>query len=218
MVPGAGGWAAAARHRPIMQQKIELLWPTSTDSQLRAGIHRVLHDVAESGGAIGYLSPPTTADTDAWLAEILIAVRSGDAALVLAVVDLRVQATGLWRRRPETVYAHSADIEKVMAHPSARGLGLGRLIVTALIDNARGAQLETLALSVRGNNHGAIELYGQLGFREWGRQPNVIEVGNERYDDVRMTLDLGHAANIIRCGSRSGGSGSSPRRRQTPKL
>jgi ribosomal protein S18 acetylase RimI-like enzyme len=26
----------------------------------------------------------------------------------------------------------------------------------------------------RGNNHGAIELYEQLGFREWGRQPNVI--------------------------------------------
>ena len=149
-----------------MEPKIELLWPASLDSQLRAGTHRVLHDVAESGGAIGYLSPPTTADTDAWLEEILIAVRAGDAALVLAVVDHRLQATGLWRRRPEIVYAHSADIEKVMAHPSARGLGLGRLIVTALVGNARDAQLETLALSVRGNNHGAIELYEQLGFRE----------------------------------------------------
>lgn len=201
-----------------MQPKIELSWPTSADPQLRAGIHRVLRDVAESGGAIGYQSPPTTADTDAWLEEILIAVRSGDAALALAVVDLRLQATGLWRRRPETGYAHSADIEKVMAHPSARGLGLGRLIVTALIANARDAQLETLALSVRGNNHGAVELYEQLGFREWGRQPNVIEVGNERYDDVRMALDLGHAANIIRCGSRPGGSGSSLRREHAPEL
>ena len=146
----------------------------------------MLHDVAGSGGAIGYLSPPTTADTDAWLEEILIAVH-GDAALVLGVVDHRLQATGLWRRRPEIVYAHSADIEKVTAHPSARGLGLGRLIVTALIDSARDAQLETLALSVRGNNHGAIELYEQLGFREWGSRqgPNVIEVGgNELLNDV----------------------------------
>lgn len=201
-----------------MPPKIELLWPASPDSQLRAGIHRVLRDVAESGGAIGYLSPPTTADTDAWLEEILIAVRAGDAALVLAVVDHRLQATGLWRRRPEIVYEHSADIEKVMAHPSARGLGLGRLIVTALIGNARDAQLETLALSVRGNNHGAIELYEQLGFREWGRQPNVIEVGNERYDDVRMALDLGHASSIILRGSQPGGSGSSPRRKNASKL
>ena len=202
---------------PIMQPKIELLWPARPDSQLRAGTHRVLHDVAESGAAIGYLSPPAAADTDAWLEEILIAVRAGDAALVLAVVDHRLQATGLWRRRPEIVYAHSADIEKVMAHPSARGLGLGRLIVTALIDNARDAQLETLALSVRGNNLGAIELYEQLGFREWGRQPNVIEVGNERYDDVRMALDLGHAPNVILRGSQPGGSGSSPRRKHTSK-
>jgi ribosomal protein S18 acetylase RimI-like enzyme len=202
---------------PVMRPTIELQWPASSDPQLRAGTHRVLHDVAESGGAIGYLSPPTTADTDAWLEEILIAVRAGDAALVLAVVDHRLQATGLWRRRPEIVYEHSADIEKVMAHPSARGLGLGRLIVTALIDNARDAQLETLALSVRGNNLGAIELYEQLGFREWGRQPNVIEVGNERYDDVRMALDLGHASNIILRGSRLGGSGASPRRKHTSK-
>ena len=111
------------------------------------------------------------------------------------------------------VFAHSADIQKVMAHPDARGLGLGRLIVTALIDSASDADIETLALGVRGNNHGALELYEQLGFRVWGRQKNVIEVGNERFDDVRMFLDLGRSQNVILRGSESGGPGSSPRRR-----
>jgi ribosomal protein S18 acetylase RimI-like enzyme len=195
-----------------MTPKIELLWPTRADTQLRAEIHHVLHDVTELGGAIGYLSPPTTAETDAWLDEILLAVRSGNAAFVVALVDRRVEGTGLWRRRPDIVFAHSADIEKVMAHPHTRGLGLGRLIVSALIDSAKDAELETLALGVRGNNHGAIELYEQLGFHEWGRQPNVIEVGNERYDDVRMSLDLGRGPTVILRGSEPGGSGSSPRR------
>jgi ribosomal protein S18 acetylase RimI-like enzyme len=194
-----------------MNQKIELLWPTRADTRLRAEIHRVLHDVAELGGAIGYLSPPTKAETDAWLDETLAAVGSGNAALVVALVDQRVEATGLWRRRPDIVFAHSADIEKVMAHPHARGLRLGHVIVTALIDSAKDAELETLALGVRGNNHGAIELYERLGFREWGRQPNVIEVGDERYDDVRMSLDLGCGPNVIRRGSESGGPGFSPR-------
>jgi len=195
-----------------MPTKIELLWPTRADTQLRAEIHRVLHDVTELGGAIGYLSSPTKTETDAWLDDVLLAVRSGNAAFVVALVDRRVEATGLWRRRPDTVFAHSADIEKVMAHPRTRGLGLGRLIVSALIDSASDAEIETLALGVRGNNHGAIELYEQLGFREWGRQPNVIEVGNERYDDVRMSLDLGRGPNIILRGSEPGGPGSSPRR------
>jgi ribosomal protein S18 acetylase RimI-like enzyme len=194
-----------------MKPKIEVLWPTRADTRLRTEIHRVLHDVAELGGAIGYLSPPTKAETDAWLDETLAAVRSGNAALAVALVDQRVEATGLWRRRPDIVFAHSADIEKVMAHPHARGLRLGHLIVTALIDSAKDAELETLALGVRGNNHGAIELYEQLGFHEWGRQPNAIEVGNERYDDVRMSLDLGRSQNVILRGSDSGGCGSSPR-------
>ena len=48
-----------------------------------------------------------------------------------------------------------AVIAKVMAHPDARGLGLGRRVVSALVDNARDTDLELLTLGVRGNNHGA---------------------------------------------------------------
>jgi L-amino acid N-acyltransferase YncA len=197
-----------------MQPNIDLSWPTDLDARLRTEVHRVIHAVAELGGAIGYLSPPTVEQTDAWLAEVFAAVRSGDAALAVASVDRRVEAIGTWRRRSHVVYAHTADVEKVMAHPHARGLGLGRLIVTALIDNAREAEIETLALGVRGNNHGAIELYEQLGFREWGRHPNVIEIGNERYDDVWMTLDLGRGPHVALRASAAGGPGYSPRRRQ----
>jgi ribosomal protein S18 acetylase RimI-like enzyme len=196
----------------IVPPKIELLWPTGADARTRTEIHRILHDVAEQGGAIGYLSPPARAETDAWLDGVLAAVRAGDAAFTVALVDGTAQATGLWRRRTVKVFAHSAEVEKVMAHPSARGLGLGRMIVAALVEDARAAGLETLALGVRGNNEGAIALYERLGFREWGRQPNVIEVGDERYDDVRMALDLGRAPGVVLRGSGPGGPGSSPRR------
>lgn len=77
----------------------------------------MLHDVTELGGAIGYLSPPAKAETDAWLDELLLAVRAGNAAFVVALVGGRAEATGLWRRRPDIVFAHTADIEKVMVHP-----------------------------------------------------------------------------------------------------
>jgi hypothetical protein len=95
---------------PIMQPKIELLWPASTDSQLRAGIHRVLHDVAESGGAIGYLSPPTTADTDAWLEEILV---SAPKVHLQAVTRITGQLLAGWASLWYVVRPSRYDAEKV---------------------------------------------------------------------------------------------------------
>ncbi|MER7415514.1 GNAT family N-acetyltransferase [Micromonospora peucetia] len=191
---------------------VELHWPAAADRQLRAEAHRVLHAVAERGGAIGYAAPPGRTETDAWLDAVLGAVGAGDAALVLAVLDDRVVGTGTWRRGPKPFFAHYADLEKITTHPAARGRGIGRLVTGALIDDARKAGIETLALGVRGNNHGAIELYERLGFREWGRLPNAIEVGDERYDDVRMCLDLGREPHVVLRGSALGGPGSSPRR------
>lgn len=196
-----------------MQPTVELMWPAQADTQLSIEIHRVLRDVAERGDAIGYLSPPTRSDTDSWLERTLTAVQSGNAALAIALVEGTVQATGLWCRSPHAMFTRCATLEKVMAHPGARGLGLGRLIVNALTDNARTAGLETLDLGVRGNNHGAIQLYEQLGFHEWGRRRNVIEVGNERYDEIRMTLHLGYSRGTVLRGSQPDGPGSSPRRR-----
>ncbi|HEX4221547.1 MAG TPA: GNAT family N-acetyltransferase [Pseudonocardiaceae bacterium] len=191
---------------------IELGWPSELDDELSIGVHRVLHDVVTSGGAVGYLSPPDRAASDKWLADLLDSVRAGDAALALARVDGQVAAFGCWRRNPWEALAHSAEIQKVMAHPDARGLGLGRLVVGGLIDNARGTDLEILLLGARGNNHGVIELYEDFGFQVHGRAPNVVEVGNLRFDSVEMHLVLGRAPEVILRGSLPGGPGSSPSR------
>lgn len=188
------------------------MWPARINTRLSIEIHRVLHDVAECGDAIGYLSPPARSETDPWLEQMIAAARSGNAALAAVLVEGTIQAIGLWRRSPHPLFSRSAAIEKVMAHPSARGLGLGRLVVNALTDHARSAGLETLELNVRGNNHGAIQLYEELGFHEWGRRANVVEVGNERYDMVHMMRHLGHDTSVVHRGSAPGGPGWSPRR------
>ena len=195
-----------------MPPQIEVLWPRRADAASADAVHRVLHDVAELGGAIGYLVPPAPPETGGWLEQVLVEVRAGDAALAVARVDGVVQALGLWRRCPDEVFAHSAEVQRVVAHPSVWGQGLGRLIVGALIDDARRAGIETLDLGVRGNNHGAIELYESLGFRVWGRRPNVVEVGDDRYDEVRMVLTLGHSPGTVLRGSLPGGAGWSPPR------
>lgn len=188
---------------------IDLTWPTEATDDLRAAVHRLLHDVVADGGAVGYLDPPSRDQTDDWLADTL----GADGALVLATVDGVVRAMGTWRRESAAVFRHSAELGKVMAHPSARGLGLGRRVVAALIEHARAAGIEILTLGVRGNNHGSIQLYEELGFRESGRLPNRIAVGDERFDDVHMMLQLGHPPGTRLHGSAAGGLGSTPPRR-----
>ncbi|GAA3538280.1 hypothetical protein GCM10022419_017820 [Nonomuraea rosea] len=190
----------------------ELTWPDTPDEALLSAVNRVMRAVVELGGAVGYSAPPGREATDPWLESLLKSVRDGDARLALAVVDGTVQGMGLWRRDPAIVFAHTAELGKIMAHPEARGLGLGRLVVSALVGDAREAGIETMTLGVRGNNFGAIELYESLGFREWGRLPNAIEVGRQRFDSVHMYLELGRPADVVLHGSAAGGPGSSPKR------
>ncbi|NUP01973.1 MAG: GNAT family N-acetyltransferase [Nonomuraea sp.] len=196
--------------------KTDLTWPETAGEPVLAAVHRVLHAVVELGGAVGYLRPPSREETDPWVESTLAAVRDGEARLALATVDGTVEGMGLWRRSDEAVFRHSAEVAKVMAHPAARGLGLGELVVAGLVDDARKAGIETLTLRVRGNNYGAIALYERLGFREWGRLPNAVEVGEWRFDHVNMYLELDRPPGVILHGSAPGGPGASPARPSAP--
>ncbi|GAB2971968.1 GNAT family N-acetyltransferase [Saccharothrix stipae] len=193
--------------------EIDLSRPSVADEKLRAEVHEVLHAVVAAGGAIGWREPPGRAETDAWLDGVLGS--PGDGALVVARVDGVLRGTATWRRAGSEVFEHMAEVRRVAAHPAARGLGLGARLVRAVVEDARAAGLEVLTLGVRGNNHGAIQLYESLGFREWGRLPNVIAVGDVRFDDVRMYLPLGHREGVVLHGSAPGGLGSSPPRYQS---
>ncbi|MCC8243773.1 GNAT family N-acetyltransferase [Saccharothrix luteola] len=190
--------------------EIDLSWPLVADERLRSEVHEVLHAVVAAGGAIGWREPPGRAETDAWLDSVLAS--PADGALVVARVDGVLRGTATWRRSESEVFEHMAEVRRVTAHPAARGLGLGARLLGAVIEHARAAGLEMLTLGVRGNNHGAIQLYESLGFREWGRLPNVISVGDFRFDDVRMYLPLGHREGVVLHGSAAGGLGSSPAR------
>ncbi len=60
---------------------------------------------------------------------------------------------------------HVVDLTKIMVHPQARGLGLGRTVMDALIERADGYGAELLTLGVRGNNHGGRLPYCEMSLR-----------------------------------------------------
>jgi ribosomal protein S18 acetylase RimI-like enzyme len=191
-----------------------LVWPKGMTDELARQSHALIGAVTELGGAIGWMTPPTRAETDEWLAGVFAGIAAGDGALCTAWRDGQLVAMGAWVRDPAPYFGHLAELVKIMVDPGARGGRLGRLVTRALIANAAAAGIETLVLGVRGNNHLAIQLYEELGFTQWGLLPGVIEVGDERFDDVRMYLRLSRPAHLILRGSHPSGPGSSPRRRR----
>ena len=59
-----------------------------------------------------------------------------------------------------------AEVKRVWAAPSVRGLGLGRRIMAGLEDRARSAGVRTVRLDTNGNLTEAIGLYRKVGYRE----------------------------------------------------
>jgi ribosomal protein S18 acetylase RimI-like enzyme len=195
-----------------VSEDVRLTWTTEPDGDLAAQVHRLIAAVVELGGAIGWMSVPPPAQTGAWLAGALAAVAVGDGALCTGWQDGQLVAMGMWRRDEAGYMPHTAELVKIMVDPRARGQRLGRRVTDALVAHATEAGLETLVLGVRGNNHLAIQLYQEAGFEVWGRLPDVIEVGGERYDDVRMYRKVGQHPGLVLRGSGPHGPGSSPRR------
>jgi ribosomal protein S18 acetylase RimI-like enzyme len=168
------------------------------------GLTDLVQAVAGTGGAVGWLTVPSDEAVASWLSGLLAA----GARLAVATEDGRVLACAALVRRPAGVHHGLADVTKVMTHPAGRRRGAGRAVTAWVVEAARADGVELLALGVRGNNHGAQRLYAGLGFVVTGRRPDALSVGDERFDEVLMHLDLRSGPQgLVRHGSRAEGPG-----------
>ena len=133
---------------------------------------------------------PDRAETADWLTGIAAEVAAGRTRMAMVGADGRVEALGRWTWYAKPAVAVNGEVLQVMVHPDGRGRGLARLLLGALVDDARAHGVETLTLDVRGNNHAAMALYETFGFEVCGRLPDFVAVGDERWDRVLYRLDL----------------------------
>jgi ribosomal protein S18 acetylase RimI-like enzyme len=81
--------------------------------------------------------------------------------------------------------AHTGDIGAMYVRDAARGTGLADALMTALLDHAS-TVVEQVQLTVNAENERAIRFYKRHGFREIGRIPRSLHVGDRYYDDLLM--------------------------------
>lgn len=84
--------------------------------------------------------------------------------------------------------ARDADVQTIAVAAASRGRGDGRMLLTALLDEAARRRVAEVFLEVRADNPVAQALYVSEGFAEIGRRPRYYQPDD--VDAIVMRLDL----------------------------
>lgn len=109
--------------------------------------------------------------TEATFRELL---RRSDAVVIGAEIDGRlVGYAAFW------VVVDQGELGNIAVAPDRRGQGVGKKLLEAVIEEARGRAVRELFLEVRVSNDTAQRLYESHGFREVGRRKNYYSAPTE---------------------------------------
>lgn len=89
-----------------------------------------------------------------------------------------------------SVSAQEGHIMNICVQPDARGAGLGRKLLQALMDYAQEQQADTIFLEVRPSNKSAIRLYRDMGFNEIGVRKDYYPAEQGREDALVFACHL----------------------------
>jgi L-amino acid N-acyltransferase YncA len=151
-----------------------------------AAIARIYNEGIEDRVATFETEPRTPDDIDAWLEECvpLIVVEEGGAIVAWAAAH---------PYRARAAYAGVGEFSVYVAR-SARGRGLGRAAVSALIDECERRGLWKLVSRVFPENEASLALCHSLGFREVGVYRRHAKLDGEWRDVVIVERLIGEAA------------------------
>lgn len=86
---------------------------------------------------------------------------------------------------------HKGNIYGVYVTAPHRSKGIGRALVTALLERAkRDSSLEQILLAVASGQNAARELYRRCGFETYGTEPRALKVGETYIDEELMILRI----------------------------
>ncbi len=123
---------------------------------------------------------------DGWLREI----DSGLMTTLLALADDELVGYASLDRNQRQWSSHVAEI-RVVVSESARGQGLGRLLVEQAFQAAVAAGIEKLMARMTPDQKGAVAAFEGLGFRPEGlMRDHVRDLAGEKHDLLVMALDI----------------------------
>ncbi|MFJ5029743.1 GNAT family N-acetyltransferase [Streptomyces sp. NPDC088560] len=139
----------------------------------RAGeLAELLADTVSDGASVGFLAPLGHAEAAAWWRERAAAAAAGQLAVWAAVADTgRVAGTVSLAHPDKPNSRHRAELVKLMVHRSARGRGLGRLLLATAEEAAAATGITLLHLDTETDSP-AEHLYRSAGWTRAGVIPD----------------------------------------------
>jgi ribosomal protein S18 acetylase RimI-like enzyme len=108
-----------------------------------------------------------------------------------AFIDGRLVGTAGFLRNQTLKRKHKGRVWGMYVADSARGQGLGRALLGALLERVRQLpDLEEVQLSVAAGQAAAQNLYASFGFKCYGRELRALGVGEQFVDEDYMALNL----------------------------
>ena len=91
-------------------------------------------------------------------------------------------------------HAHKGRLWGMYVRSAARKSGLGKILVAAVLDHARG-RVEMVQLTVVSENEAACRLYKAMGFIEYGFEKRALKQDGRYYDEFLMVNFLDEGSN-----------------------
>jgi GNAT superfamily N-acetyltransferase len=174
---------------------VEYRWlsaPSQVDDNLSAQLVDCWWKVSNAGGAVGFpFLPVDVADVSAALDELVQSLDPTGRSLLVAVDNDMLLGWLVLERNPSRLRSHWARVLRVQTSLAARGLGMGRALMSEVARIAReDLRLEQLHIEVRGGQ-GLEAFYQACGWQEVGRWPGALRLGpDDDRDEILMVLAL----------------------------
>ncbi len=145
----------------------------------------VVVDCVEGGASVSFMPPFAQADGLAFFRKVANSVAAGDTVLLVAKLDGRIVGTVQLGLDTPPNQPHRADVKKMLVHRSARGRGVGALLMARIEDEAKRCGRWLLVLdTVPGDN--GYRLYKRAGWTECGLIPNYALFPDGRLCDTAL--------------------------------
>jgi RimJ/RimL family protein N-acetyltransferase len=118
----------------------------------------------------------------------------GRADIFGGFLDGRLMGIAGFAAQEGAKHAHKGLLWAMYVRSAARKSGLGKILVAAVLDHARG-RVEMVQLTVVSENEAARRLYEAMGFIEYGFERRALKHDRRYYDEVLMVKFLDEGLN-----------------------
>jgi GNAT superfamily N-acetyltransferase len=147
----------------------------AADSSFGVALVGLWHEAAQAGGAVGFTDTTDRTDVARLVAPIVDDLRRGRALAVAVDQGRRLVGAAVLHPGPGA-RAHTGRLDLLVVEPALTGCGLGRAMLTALLDDARARGLDRVGVEF-GQDERVQRFFERFGFQVWGRRPGWQRLG-----------------------------------------